>query len=83
MLDHSSFSGLPSNRKQSNTLFAPGPLNPISPYPRNADLILLIEWLVPRLAKSDELLLQATYHDLNVHEGCHASFDKLGWGGFP
>ena len=39
--------------------------------------------LVPRLAKSDELPLQATYHDSNVHDGCHTSFDKLGSGGFP
>ncbi len=39
--------------------------------------------LVPRLAKSDKLPLQATYHDSNVYDGCHASFDKLASGGFP
>jgi hypothetical protein len=33
--------------------------------------------LVPRLAKSDELLLQATYQGSNVYDDCHASFDKL------
>lgn len=39
--------------------------------------------LVVRHAKSDELLLQATYHDSYVHDGCHTPFDKLGWGRFP
>jgi hypothetical protein len=33
--------------------------------------------LVPRLAKSDELPLQATYHDSDVHDGCHSIFDKF------
>ena len=46
------------------------------------DAIYRLVRLVPRLAKSDELLLQATYHDSNVHDSCHTSFDKLGWGGF-
>lgn len=36
--------------------------------------------LVPRLAKSDELPLRATYHGSNVYDGCHASFDKLNLG---
>jgi hypothetical protein len=31
----------------------------------------------PRLANSDELLLQATYYGSDVHDGCHTSFDKL------
>jgi len=39
--------------------------------------------LVPRLAKNDELPLPATYHDSDVHDGCHTSFDKLSWSGFP
>jgi len=38
---------------------------------------MTIRILVPRLAKSDELLLQATYHDSNVHDGCHSIFDKF------
>jgi len=29
------------------------------------------------LQESDELLLQATCHGSNVHDGCHTSFDKL------
>jgi hypothetical protein len=33
--------------------------------------------LVPRLAKSDELPLQATYRGSDVHDGCHAAFDKF------
>jgi hypothetical protein len=33
--------------------------------------------LVPRPAKSDELLLQATYHDSNVHDDCHSIFDRF------
>jgi hypothetical protein len=32
--------------------------------------------LVPCLAKSDVLLLQATYQDSNVHDGCHSIFAK-------
>jgi hypothetical protein len=36
-----------------------------------------ISALVPRLAKSDELVLQATYQDSNVHDGCHSIFDKF------
>jgi hypothetical protein len=38
---------------------------------------------VPRLAKSDELLLQATYQDSNVHDGCHSIFDKFAGSGCP
>ena len=49
MLEHSSFSGLPNNRKQSNTSLAPGPLNSNRPDPRDADSILPIEWLVADL----------------------------------
>ena len=33
--------------------------------------------LVPRLAKSDELVLQATYHGSDVYDGCHSIFDKF------
>jgi hypothetical protein len=33
--------------------------------------------LVPRLAKSDELVLPATYHSSNVYDGCHSIFDKF------
>ena len=39
--------------------------------------------LVPRPAKSDELLLQATYHGSNVHDGCHSIFDKFVGSGSP
>jgi monoamine oxidase len=38
--------------------------------------------LVPRLAKSDELLLQATYHGSNVYDGCHSIIDKFIGGGY-
>jgi len=44
-------------------------------------LTLHLYWcLVSR--KNDELLLQATYHDSDVHDGCQKSYDKLGWCGF-
>ena len=33
--------------------------------------------LVPRLAKSDELVLHATYHGSDVYDGCHSIFDKF------
>jgi hypothetical protein len=36
-----------------------------------------IKKLVPRLAKSDELVLHATYHGSDVYDGCHSIFDKF------
>ena len=33
--------------------------------------------LVSRSARSDQLPLHATYHDSDVHDGCHSIFDKF------
>ena len=38
---------------------------------------VVLKFLVPRRAKSDELLLHSTYQGSNVYDGCHASFDKF------
>jgi hypothetical protein len=36
-----------------------------------------VRQLVPRLAKTDELVLQGTYHGSDVYDGCHSIFDNF------